>query len=198
MIWYTSDQHYGHLNVIKYCSRPFATIGEMDEELIRRHNSVVKPEDVVCHLGDFSLNKRAPKEILPRLNGIHHLLAIGNHDWCHPVRHKNTQNLEKHRRMYYDAGFKTLSLSNRTVIAEKLVEQSHFPYYDPDPRFDQRYADFRPKDEGLVLLHGHVHQHWKVKRSANGSLMINVGVDVWNFYPVSHEQISVVIRHEIV
>ena len=98
MIFFTSDQHFDHLNVIKYCDRPFRDISHMNEELIRLHNETVAPEDIVYHLGDFSLNKRAPEQVLYRLNGEHHLAAAGNHDWCHPVQAKKPEKLEKFRK----------------------------------------------------------------------------------------------------
>ena len=53
MLFFTSDLHLGHANIIRYCDRPFANVGEMDAELIRRWNETVGEEDVVYFLGDF-------------------------------------------------------------------------------------------------------------------------------------------------
>lgn len=78
-IWFTSDTHYGHANVIKYCDRPFADVHEMNEALIENFNECVRPGDTVFHLGDFSF-LRDPGVIRRRLNGNLHLIA-GNHDW---------------------------------------------------------------------------------------------------------------------
>lgn len=81
-IFFTSDTHFHHENIIKYCNRPFSSIQEHDEELIKRWNSVVtRDDDIVFHLGDVGFGH--PKEIndiLDRLNGKIYLV-IGNHDW---------------------------------------------------------------------------------------------------------------------
>lgn len=77
MIWLTSDTHYGHSNIIKYCNRPFKHVDEMDEELIYRHNKLVARDDIVYHLGDFSFGNY--EKYLRRLNGRIHLI-LGNHD----------------------------------------------------------------------------------------------------------------------
>ena len=77
MIWFTADEHYGHANIIRYCDRPFATVEEMNEEIIRRHNEVVQEGDVVYHLGDFTFGK--PEQYSNRLRGRHVFLQ-GNHD----------------------------------------------------------------------------------------------------------------------
>lgn len=78
MWWFTSDEHYGHENIIKYCYRSFESVGEMDYKLISNHNAVVKPGDVVYHLGDFTLKKDAHNYI-SRLNGTH-VFIKGSHD----------------------------------------------------------------------------------------------------------------------
>lgn len=77
-IWVTSDTHFGHQNIIGYCKRPFASAEEMDEELVRRWNAVVRPQDHVYHLGDVAMRKER-LAIVRRLNG-HKRLVFGNHD----------------------------------------------------------------------------------------------------------------------
>lgn len=77
--FFTADTHFGHKNIIKYCNRPFGSVEEMDEEMIRRWNMVVKPGDKVWHLGDFSYCCHNAREIRKRLNG-RILLIKGNHD----------------------------------------------------------------------------------------------------------------------
>ena len=80
-----SDTHFGHLGVCKFMRedgvtklRPWDTAEAMDEEMIRRWNSVVRPSDKVYHLGDVVINRRA-LPTLARLNGDK-VLIRGNHD----------------------------------------------------------------------------------------------------------------------
>lgn len=79
-IWLYSDPHFGHKNVIKYCNRPFKTVGEMNTQLIKNFNKVVEHDAIVFILGDFSfLNTESTKEILKAMKGFKYLIK-GNHD----------------------------------------------------------------------------------------------------------------------
>ena len=79
-IWITSDTHFNHYNIIEYCNRPFSNVDEMNKELIKRWNSVVKKNDKVWHLGDFFLGKKDDAaDIISHLNGNIYLIK-GNHD----------------------------------------------------------------------------------------------------------------------
>ncbi len=53
--WFTSDHHFGHENIIRFCGRPFKSLGEMNYEMTRRWNLVVEPGDTVYYLGDFAM-----------------------------------------------------------------------------------------------------------------------------------------------
>lgn len=84
MNYYISDTHFGHKNVIRFDNRPFSSVDEMDEEIIKRWNDTVKTDDVVYVLGDFSFYKEEKTlEILDRLNGKI-VLIKGNHDKISP------------------------------------------------------------------------------------------------------------------
>lgn len=77
--WFISDTHFGHGNIIKYSRQEFETLNQMNMTLVNNWNSVVKPNDLVWHLGDFAWTVKAAKEIRPLLNGTIRLVA-GNHD----------------------------------------------------------------------------------------------------------------------
>lgn len=79
-VFFSSDLHFYHANIIKYCKRPFASVEEMNEGLIANHNSLVKPNDVWYHLGDFAFaGSDEIRQVLRRMNGIKHFVK-GNHD----------------------------------------------------------------------------------------------------------------------
>lgn len=90
-IFFTSDLHFGHENVLRFDSRPFATVEEMDSELIRRWNAKVGRGDLVYVLGDMiwkSRNDDAPA-LIRSLNG-QIILIKGNHDrFLHNARAKD-------------------------------------------------------------------------------------------------------------
>ncbi|WP_034907890.1 phosphoesterase [Campylobacter ureolyticus] len=83
MIYFTSDLHLGHKNIMKYCPnfRNFQSVDEMDDYLVYLWNKTVTPDDEIYNLGDFSFYNSVEKteQILTRLNGKHSLV-LGNHD----------------------------------------------------------------------------------------------------------------------
>lgn len=179
MLFFTADLHLGHQNIIEYCDRPFGGVDHMNDEIIRRWNETVSDHDHVWILGDFAMGKIT--ETLPlarRLNG-HKYLLLGNHDrpWS------GSRKPEKWVRRYVEVGF---MITNGPVVLPLGGEPwmlSHFPYKG-DSHDSDRFTEHRPVDIGLPLLHGHVHDSWTV----NGR-QVNVGVDVWDFRPVTFSQI---------
>lgn len=80
MIWFTSDEHYGHTNIIRYCNRPFKSTDEMNNTIIDNFNNKVCKNDIAYHIGDFALisNPQAV-DIIQKLNGKHYFIK-GSHD----------------------------------------------------------------------------------------------------------------------
>lgn len=164
MIYFTSDLHFGHKNIIKYCNRPFNNEEEMDETIIRNWNSVVKEQDTVYILGDFTkiCETNIINDYLKKLNGTKTLL-IGNHD---EFINNNISLLDFDEVCEY----KELTINTQKVIL------FHYPL-----------LEWNAKKEGAICLHGHV--HGKTKNACNISGLYDVGVDANNFYPVSLENI---------
>lgn len=188
-IYFTSDEHFHHKNIIRLCNRPFADIEDMHEQLIHNHNAIVQPADTVYHLGDFCWNWNKVKGILSRLNGEHHLI-MGNHDQCHPVHDKGRG---KYTAEYIKMGFKSVQIDLKMHIGPHAVKLCHFPYMPENTanveEYNLRYPEFRPKNEGGWLIHGHVHNTYK-----QSGRMINVGVDQFDFSPVSEAQLLALIN----
>lgn len=163
--WFTSDLHFHHRRVIEYCSRPWKDHKEeMTNGLIKIWNSTVKPQDTVYCLGDFSLDPKWSDRIVPKLNG-YKVLIPGNHDTCFS---KPTQ-LPRYLKVWNEVHMtKELTLKNGITVL-----LSHLPYLTKDSLvYDDRYLDLRPKDNGLIILHGHYHSKYlKNKRC------IDVGID---------------------
>ena len=79
-VWFTSDTHFGHENIIRFCNRPFINAAEMNAELIRRWRETVPDDGIIFHLGDFAHDSsRLWNDILNALPG-HKYLILGNHD----------------------------------------------------------------------------------------------------------------------
>ncbi len=79
-VFFLADTHFGDETILRYENRPFASVEEMDRELVRRWNETVKDGDTVFHLGDFSsLGEEEDRELLSKLRG-NKVLVLGNHD----------------------------------------------------------------------------------------------------------------------
>lgn len=168
MNYYVADTHWCHSNIIKFCTRPFASVEEMNEAMIERWNSKVTKKDTVYHLGDvvFRGSFSQTKEILDRLNGKI-ILIKGNHD--------DERDLKK--------------LTYRFELIDKLLEIKdsfinhnivlcHYPL-----------ASWRSKGRGAYHLYGHVHNNLH-----QHNLSLDVGVDVHDFYPLSSLEIDEKIK----
>jgi calcineurin-like phosphoesterase family protein len=172
MIYYTSDLHFLHQNIIKYCSRPFSDVQEMGIRLISNWNARVKPEDEVYLIGDVHMGNKAyiPHHV-NQLNGKI-ILIKGNHD-LH--RSGNLWNQFKQSKIseYHD---------------ELYLEDSGIRLYlRHEPRMD-----WKPDERAQYHLTGHVHNAWR--RVGN---IINVGVDVWNYQPVTLTELLVAPEDQI-
>ena len=184
--WFTSDLHFGHENIIRYCHRPFADVAEMHEVLVGRWNERVDRDDEVWVLGDVAMGPIEQSLSLVRQLQGRKVLVTGNHDRCWPGHPRRPDEWEER---YRDAGFAEIQHGTvETEIGGETVLAGHFPY-EGDSHDEDRFTGARPVDDGKWLLHGHVHTRWKVC-----DRQINVGVDVWDYAPVSEDTLEAIIR----
>ena len=180
-IWFTSDTHWFHTNILKYCNRPFESVEAMNGALVANWNSVVKPDDHVYHLGDFCFgNVEKWNWCLEsgRLNGHIHLV-LGNHD---PERVFRDGTLIER--------FDTIDYQKILIIEGWTVILNHFPFLSFSNNLDNK----------VMQLFGHIHSG----PDGIGNVMTggkepqwnqyDVGVDNNNYIPVSWNQIKEKMR----
>lgn len=170
--WFIADNHFGHTKIIEYSNRPFRSVDEMNDVMVERWNERVKPEDIVYHIGDFTLsNYKGFEYYLNQLNGIIFFVPGG-----HDNRWLNTYEARGSSSKYTVLQ----SLVNVNVRGVDLV-LCHYPLLEWDK-----------SHYGSIHLHGHSHgtlgcigrSGFSVNMEKPG-YRVDVGVDCNNFYPVA-------------
>jgi calcineurin-like phosphoesterase family protein len=185
-VWFTADSHFGHRAMAATGKgwRPFATIEEHDETLIENWNKVVKHDDQVWHLGDVGMgSEMGILEKISRCNGSKHLIA-GNHDKCW----SGERDAYKHIGLWMSFFDSVQTYARRRLDGNQNIMLSHFPYAG-DHTSQERYNQYRLRDDGLWLAHGHVHDAW-----AKSGRQVNVGVDVRDFTPMHLDELVEAFR----
>lgn len=174
----TSDTHFGHARISELADRPFATVDEMNTELIRRWNDTVGPRDMVLHLGDVAFGLIVDSLLLTaQLNG-RKFLVPGNHDRVSPAT-QSRRAIERFTPLYEQAGWIILPEVIEGTRRGTRVLASHYPY-SGDTQDADRHTSHRPVDRGIPLLHGHTHDR------ENGPVghQFHVGVDAFGYAPI--------------
>ncbi|MFT3872652.1 MAG: metallophosphoesterase family protein [Nocardioides sp.] len=198
MRYFTSDTHYGHQNIIRFCDRPYAHVDHMNVDLVNRAATLFELGDELWHLGDVALGTldhtlthlaRIPVDVT---------LVAGNHDRCHPYNGKRAERFVEVYRERCQLADLVLTNTSLTLSNGIDVHVSHFPYVDPSLAgqedrhgevISDKFAPWRVVDDGSWLLCGHVHDSWRQK-----GRMINVGVDAWGGRPVSEADVIELIE----
>lgn len=166
MIWFTSDPHFGHRNIIQYSGRPFANLQAHDAALIANWNACVRPADVIYCLGDFAFYRKQEEveRLLARLNGTKFLIT-GNHD------HEATRRAKGWAKVtpYHE-------ISPVVDGAKQLICLYHY-----------RMVVWNRNHYGSWALHGH--SHGTLPKNFQ-SRTIDVGVDCYNYTPVSLAEVT--------
>ena len=184
-IFFTSDTHWGHNSIIKFCDRPFKNIEEMNEKLIENWNKKVPKDGLVFHLGDFAWGGgyNEWKNVRERLNGDI-ILIKGNHDLKN-LSEKAEKELFKHStwQMF-------IEVEGRKILL------NHYPFLC--------YAGIYRNPKDLVYsLYGHVHSGPGKKGLDIPRLVhtyptqYDVGVDNNNYEPISWAELNLKIQKQL-
>lgn len=174
-IFVTSDEHFEHANVINFCKRPFANVDEMREKMIHRHNSRVKAGDLVYHLGDMfwkTCSEVQALDIMDRLNGNHYYVK-GNHE----------ELMEK-----------SPKLRSRFVWVKDIARLHSTTETPRIVLFHYAMLVWEGSHRGDWQLYGHSHGELSsAVPDMNTAARLNsfdVGVDCWDYYPVSMHEVK--------
>lgn len=165
-IWFTADTHFGHGNIIKYCARPFSSPEEMDEGIYNRFTEVLRPGDILYHLGDLAWSSYPKEKFFSRLRHVTTHFILGNHDSGRPSE-------------YVDAGAAWAGDYKGIHIDKHPVALFHYAM-----------RTWNHKGKGGFALYGH--SHGTLEPGLDRSM--DVGVDTHNFYPWAWEDIRKVLN----
>ena len=181
MKYFTSDTHFGHENIIRYCDRPFVDVREMNLVMLSNLQQMLTDDDDLYFLGDWCMNPKYYRLI--RSVPFRHLFFIlGNHDRSGKLKE------------YIEAD----GLSERiTVKNEMTVEIAGKPFY-------LVHRPIQGSDE-VPTLCGHVHEKWTIQQpgcelreyknqqenhtKVLKQPVLNVGVDRHAFLPLSEAEV---------
>lgn len=149
-VFFTSDLHLGHRNIIGYCNRPFCTGEEMDEVIISSINKTVLANDILYVLGDFCHKGGDVKEYRARINSQYVHIILGNHD------NKNKFGNE----------FASIEYQKMILYKNQKIFMCHYPMRSWSGSYRKSW-----------MLYGHVHGRLNHEDVASGRLTLDVGVD---------------------
>ena len=165
-VWFISDTHFGHKNIIKYDNRPFTDVEDMDKAMIDNWNSVVKNGDLVYHLGDFAFyrDQKQVEAVLAQLKGQKYLIE-GNHDHKQVRRAKGWTNVLDYYELKVDMG----------GSRKQLICLFHYPMMTWNTAHHESWH-----------LHGHCHGTLKAPETTR----MDVGVPCIDYTPISLEAVA--------
>ena len=163
--WFISDTHFRHENIGRYCNRPEG----WEERIWKNLESVVGPEDTLCHVGDVCLCSKAEMgEIVDRLPGRRLVLIEGNHDKRNKTRrHPRWDKVVKY---------------HETV--RWLAPGAWWPG-EPEILVTHRPQDVPADPPVSIVLTGHIHDIGPPFQWSGGRLYVNLCVEQWDYWPVS-------------
>ena len=172
MVFFTSDLHLGHGNIIDLCNRPFVNVEEMDRVLVENWNRKVKKNDTVYVIGDIVWDKKKVAYYMEQLTG-RKILVIGNHD-SHWAKKEEIQNF-----------FEMITPYIEVHLNGHPITMCHYPMLEW-----RSSREILPRKLGYHI-YGHIHnrvadEYIPMYRQFNA---LNAGVDVNGFAPVTFDEL---------
>lgn len=162
--FFTSDTWFGRPQILQIANRiSFSDVDDMNTQLIKNWNKVVKKNDIIFHLGNFAWDPHTAREVLKKLNGQIYFLVGSADEAILEVQHE---------------------FDNVSILDDQIIEipesdsiLCHYPL-----------EVWNGKDSGTIHFHGHtVFSH---KTDLSKSNRVNVCTDFWNYTPIKHSTIK--------
>ncbi len=186
-IFFISDLHIGHKNVIKFDGRPFADVDEMHLEMIKRWNSVVGDEDIVYYLGDLAFCRdETTKWFIHSIKGKINFI-LGNHDKMKDiVKFDRWENIHEYGT---EIGIKDdYSLVSRGSGGYQKIIMSHYPI-----------LSWNKSHYGSWMLHGHCHGSlMKSNQDYYKRKVMDVGCNCIDYTPISYEKVKGIMSKKVI
>lgn len=181
-IFFCSDLHENHANVIKYDGRPFKDVSHMNAELVRRWNNKVGVDDIVFYLGDLSFRKDIEqiKTFVNQLNGKIHFI-MGNHDDDRIISKLNR--------------FESIS----DYVQLSVLDKDNPRKYQDIMLFHYAILSWDKAHHGSFHLHGHSHgslmknseYNWYYKKK-----VLDVGCNMHDYAPISYQELKNIMKNK--
>lgn len=166
--WFTADLHLSHANIIGFCNRPFSDARSMDAAIIAELQGRVRSEDDLWILGDFAISKATDTQ------------RAAVREMFDAIPGRKHLVVGKHDRAWFrDLPWNSLSQMADIIADGRRLCLCHYPM-----------ITFPGARRGGLQLFGHVHQNWPGTRKS-----VNVGVDMWDFRPVTLPEIEARAAH---
>lgn len=184
-VYFISDFHFFHDNVIRFDKRPFSNVHEMHNEIVKCWNETVTKNDIVIYLGDLSFAKKKDEnnvlDIINKLNGEIHFV-LGNHDRIQDIKKTNRfSTIQDYLEL------KLLHFDDESKVIETMFCCMHYPIYA-----------WNKSHFGSILVHGHCHGNLHHGESASfytNRRAIDVGCMLNAYKPMSYKEVIKKLDH---
>lgn len=192
-LWFTSDTHYNHKNICRGVTswidaddvtRDFKTLDQMNDQIVNNLNSLVKQDDILIHLGDWSFGGfEYIEEFRKRIHCKEIHLVLGNHDHHIANNRENIQSLFTSVHQYLELEVKKL----KCKLGQGPIDQKYVLMHYP-------ITSWNKMNDGVIHLHGHVHLPHNL-RVGLGKTM-DVGVDGNNIFPIDATEVNSIMHKQ--